>query len=82
MYRYTHHRRAEHAPVKNVAGLIDLKNRAVLSPIGLRSLHSLVKVRVEMLAEWLDPLDAKPAVWNVRMKTMVLKSRLDDSVLE
>jgi hypothetical protein len=56
VYRYTHHGRAQHAAVKNVAGLIDLQDRAVFGLIGFRAIDGLMQVRIEMLAKRFDAL--------------------------
>jgi len=41
--------------VKNVAGLEHLQDFAVLCVVSFRTVHSLMQVRIEILAERLDP---------------------------
>src|ERR1700719_4853706 len=59
MYRYTHHRRSQHAAVEYVAGLIHLQDGAVFGLVGFRAIDCLMKMRIEMLADRLDALDAE-----------------------
>ena len=59
MHGYTHHRRAQDTPVKDVSGLINLEDCAFLGVIGLRALDRLMKMRIEALTDRLDALHAE-----------------------
>ena len=59
MHRYTHHRRAQHAPVKDVPGLKDFENRSVLLVGGFGAVHGLVQMWIERLAERVDTFYAE-----------------------
>ena len=59
MHRYTDHRGAQNASVKNVAGLENLKNGAIFVLAGFLAVHSLVKMRIKRLADRVDAFRAE-----------------------
>src|SRR5207245_227005 len=59
MHRYTDHRGAQNASVKNVAGLENLKNGAIFVLADFLAVHSLVKMRIKRLADRVDAFRAE-----------------------
>ena len=59
MDRYTNHRRTEYPSMKNVTGLKNLKDGAILVFGGFGAVHGLMEVRIESFAERLDPFGSE-----------------------
>ena len=59
MHRYTHHGRAQHAPVEDVPRLKDLENGAVFLVGGFGTINSLMQMRIERQGERIDALDTE-----------------------
>lgn len=59
MNGYADHGGAKNATVKDVAGLIDFQNGAIGMFLGLGTIHSLVKMRIEGLALRVDAFGAE-----------------------
>src|ERR1700720_34534 len=59
MNRYADHRGAQNAAVKNVSGLKHLQDRAVLVLDGFGTVHRLIEMRIEGLAQRIDTFNAE-----------------------
>src|SRR5712664_1433423 len=59
MDRYTDHSGPQDAPVKNIAGLKDLKDRAVVEVFRFGAIHGLMQMGIERLANRIESLDAE-----------------------
>src|SRR6266850_1776735 len=59
MDRYTDHGGPQDAPVKNIAGLKDLKDRAVVEVFRFGAIHGLMQMGIERLANRIESLDAE-----------------------
>ena len=59
MDRYTDHSGPQDAPVKYIARLKDLKDRAIVVVFRFGAIHGLMQVRIERLADRIDALDAE-----------------------
>ena len=59
MNGYADHGGAQHAPVKNIARLKYLQNRAVILLGRFGAVHRLMEMRIELLADRIDALHAK-----------------------
>src|SRR5260370_965970 len=59
MHRYTHHRRTQHAAVKDISRLKNLQDGAVGVLRCFGAVHGLVQMRIETLSGWINALDAQ-----------------------
>src|SRR6266436_8840997 len=59
MDRYTDHSGPQDAPVKNIAWLKDLKDRAVVEVFRFGAIHGLMQMGIERLADRIEALDAE-----------------------
>src|SRR6266446_10520685 len=59
MDRYTDHSGPQDAPVKNIARLKDLKDRAVVMVFRFGAIHGLMQMGIERLAHWIESFDAE-----------------------